>query len=181
RHSSLSHEELLDWGWRVPFLASVVLIFMAVWIRLKLKESPVFQQLSQNHQVIESPMRSVLRNARRPLAATTLMRMAETGCSTLYATVSIAFLAGFASRHLGDSGANLAGIGTDAVLAASILSVLTTPLFGALSDRFGRLVVYRGGALFCALWAYPSWWMIDSGEPTLVCIAVVGGFAIGAN
>ncbi|MBF8745662.1 MFS transporter [Pseudomonas monteilii] len=179
--TSLTQEQLLDWGWRVPFLASVVLIFMAVWIRLKLKESPVFQQLSQSQQVIESPMRAVLRNARRPLAATTLMRMAETGCSTLYATVSIAFLTGFASRHLGQDSANLASVGTNAVLAASVLSVLTTPLFGALSDRFGRLVVYRGGALFGALWAFPSWWMIDSGDSTLVCIAVVGGFALAAN
>ncbi|MNN11276.1 shikimate transporter [compost metagenome] len=109
------------------------------------------------------------------------MRMAETGCSTLYATVSIAFLTGFASRHLGQDGANLATVGTNAVLAASILSVFTTPLFGALSDRFGRLAVYRGGALFGALWAFPSWWMIDSGDSTLVCIAVVGGFALAAN
>lgn len=179
--ASLTREQLLDWGWRLPFLASVVLIFMAIWIRLKLKESPVFQQLSQQQHVIESPMRTVLRNARRPLLATTLMRMAETGCSTLYATVSIAFLTGFASRHLADGGGNLISIGTNAVLAASVLSVLTTPLFGALSDRFGRLAVYRGGALFCALWAFPSWWMIDSGEPLLVCIAVVGGFALGAN
>jgi len=179
--ASLTEQELLDWGWRLPFLASVVLIFMAVWIRLKLKESPVFQQLSQSHQVIDSPMRSVLRNARRPLLATTLMRMAETGCSTLYATVSIAFLTGFASRHLGQDSADLAGIGTNAVLAASILSVFTTPLFGALSDRFGRLAVYRGGALFGAFWAFPSWWMIDSGDSTLVCIAVVGGFALAAN
>ncbi|CAM3782465.1 putative inner membrane metabolite transport protein YdfJ [Pseudomonas reidholzensis] len=179
--ATLTPEQLLDWGWRLPFLASVVLIFMAVWIRLKLKESPVFQQLSQSQQVIESPMRAVLRNARRPLLATTLMRMAETGCSTLYATVSIAFLTGFASRHLGENGANLAGIGTNAVLAASIVSIFTTPLFGALSDRYGRLAVYRGGALFGALWALPSWWMIDSGEPTLVCIAVVGGFALAAN
>ncbi|HDS1736369.1 MULTISPECIES: MFS transporter [Pseudomonas] len=179
--ATLTPEQLLDWGWRLPFLASVVLIFMAVWIRLKLKESPVFQQLSQSQQVIESPMRAVLRNARRPLLATTLMRMAETGCSTLYATVSIAFLTGFASRHLGESGANLAGIGTNAVLAASIVSIFTTPLFGALSDRYGRLAVYRGGALFGALWALPSWWMIDSGDPTLVCVAVVGGFALAAN
>lgn len=179
--ASLSREELLDWGWRLPFLASVVLIAMAVWIRLKLKESPVFKQLSQSQQVIDSPMRAVLKNARRPLAATTLMRMAETGCSTLYATVSIAFLTSFASRHLANNGANLVDIGTNAVLAASVLSVFTTPLFGALSDRFGRLAVYRGGAMFCAFWAFPSWWMIDSGEPLLVTIAVVGGFAIGAN
>ena len=177
----LTQEEILAWGWRLPFLASVVLIVMAIWIRLKLKESPVFKQLAESRNVIQSPMRSVLRGARKPLLAASLMRLAETGCSTLYTTVSIAFLTGFAIKHSADGGANYGTIGTNAVLWASIVSIITTPLFGALSDRVGRLMVYRAGAIFTALWAFPAWWMIDTGNPTLVAIATVGGFAIGAN
>ena len=174
----LTQEEIIAWGWRLPFLASVVLIAVAIWIRLKLKESPVFEQLAESEHVIDSPMRTVLRHARRPVLATTLMRMAETGCSTLYTTVSIAFLTGFVAKQ-GDT--HLASVGTNAVLAASILSVFTTPFFGALSDRIGRQAVYRGGAIFCALWAFPAWWMISTGNPILVCIATVAGFAVGAN
>ena len=177
----LTQEEILAWGWRLPFLSSIVLIVMAIWIRLKLKESPVFKDLAQSKNVIQSPMRAVLRGARRPLLATSLMRMAETGCSTLYTTVAIAFLTGYAMKQGAASGANFGTIGTNAVLLASIASVITTPLFGALSDRVGRLVVYRAGAIFTALWAFPAWWMIDTGNPVLVCIAITGGFAIGAN
>jgi MHS family metabolite:H+ symporter-like MFS transporter len=177
----LTQDEILAWGWRLPFLASIVLIVLAIWIRLKLKESPVFKQLAESKNVIQSPMRAVLRGARRPLLAASLMRLAETGCSTLYTTVSIAFLTGFAIKHSADSGANYGTIGTNAVLWASLVSIITTPLFGALSDRVGRLMVYRAGAVFTALWAFPAWWMIDTGNPTLVAIATVGGFAVGAN
>lgn len=177
----LTQEEILAWGWRLPFLSSIVLIVMAVWIRLNLKESPVFKQLAESRHVIHSPMRSVLRHARRPLLATCLMRLAEQGCSTLYTNVAIAFLTGFALKQGAASGANFATIGTNAVLLASVASVITTPLFGALSDRVGRLVVYRAGAIFTLLWALPAWWMIDNGNPWLVSIAIVGGFAIGAN
>ncbi|WP_311970681.1 MFS transporter [Pseudomonas baltica] len=177
----LTPEEIIAWGWRLPFLASVVLIVMAIWIRLTLKESPVFKQLAESKNVIASPMRSMLRNARRPLLATTLMRMAETGSSTLYTTVSIAFLTSFASQHMANGSAGLGTIGTNAVLLASLASILTTPLFGALSDRIGRLKVYRGGAIFAALWAFPAWWMIDTGQQGWVTLATVGGFATGAN
>lgn len=176
----LSEQQILSWGWRIPFLLSVVLIAVAIWVRLRLKESPVFKTLETQQQVIKTPMRAVMRDARRPLAATILMRMAETGSSTLYATVSIAFLTGYAATQAQQSAA-FAQIGTNAVLLASVASVITTPLFGALSDRVGRLRVYRAGALFCMIWAFPAWMMIASGNPWLITLAIVGGFAIGAN
>jgi MHS family metabolite:H+ symporter-like MFS transporter len=176
----LTEQQILSWGWRIPFLLSVVLIAVAIWVRLRLKESPVFKTLETQQQVVKAPMRAVLRDARRPLAATILMRMAETGSSTLYATVSIAFLTGYAATQAQQSAA-FAQIGTNAVLLASVASVITTPLFGALSDSVGRLRVYRAGALFCMFWAFPAWMMIASGNPWLITLAIVGGFAIGAN
>jgi MHS family metabolite:H+ symporter-like MFS transporter len=177
----LTPEEILDWGWRLPFLASVLLIAMAIYMRLKLKESPVFEQLEASKNKVHAPMRAALRNARRPLLATTLMRMAEQGSSTLYTNVLIAFLTSFAVQHSATGGAGYGAIGTNAVLVASIASIITTPMFGALSDRIGRLKVYRGGAIFAALWAFPAWWMIDTGQQAWVTLAAVGGFAIAAN
>ncbi|MDH6147209.1 MULTISPECIES: MFS transporter [Paraburkholderia] len=179
--STLSESEMLAWGWRLPFLGSIVLIGMAVWIRLRLKESPVFEQLEANHEVIHAPMRLMLKTGRRPLIATALMRLAETGGSTIYTAVAIAYLSGFvtAQQHL--PRAMLGEVGTRAVLIASLLSIFTTPLFGALTDRVGRLLVYKLGALFSVLWAIPAWWMISTGQPLWVTIALVGGFAIGAN
>ena len=179
--SSLTEAQILGWGWRLPFLGSVVLIGMAIWIRLKLKESPVFEQLEASREVIDKPMRLMLKNGRRPLVSTALMRLAEQGGSTIYTAVAIAFLTGFAATQHNIPKAELAAIGTRAVLIASLLSIFSTPLFGALTDKIGRLRVYKGGAIFSILWAIPAWWMIGTGNETLVTIALVGGFTIGAN
>jgi MHS family metabolite:H+ symporter-like MFS transporter len=158
-----------------------VLIGMAVWIRLRLKESPVFEDLEANKEVIHTPMRLMLKTGRRPLVATALMRLAETGASTIYTAVAIAYLSGFvaAQQHLPRT--QLDAIGTRAVLIASLLSIFTTPLFGALTDRIGRLTVYKAGAIFSVLWAVPAWWMIGTGDALLVTVALVGGFSLGAN
>ncbi len=179
--SFLTEAELLDWGWRVPFLGSIILIGMAIWIRLRLKESPVFEQLEANHAVIQAPMRLMLKTGRLPLVATTLMRLAETGGSTIYTAVAIAYLTGFAAAQHHLPRAEFAAVGTRAVLIASLLSMFTTPLFGAVSDRLGRLTVYKAGAIFSVLWAVPAWWMISTGDLLWVTVALVGGFALGAN
>jgi MHS family metabolite:H+ symporter-like MFS transporter len=179
--STLTETEMLDWGWRLPFLGSIVLIGMAIWIRLRLKESPVFEELAASREVIQAPMRLMLKSGRRPLIATALMRLGETGGSTIYTAVAIAYLSGFvAAQHHLPRG-ELSAIGTRAVLLASLLSIFTTPLFGALTDRIGRLPVYRVGALFSVIWAVPAWWMIGTGNPLWVTVALVGGFAFGAN
>jgi MFS transporter, MHS family, metabolite:H+ symporter len=177
----LSDEAMLAWGWRIPFLASVVLIGVAIWIRLRLRESPVFAQLEASREVIRSPMKTVIRTARRPVLAATLMRFAEQGGSTIYNTIVIAFLGGFVATKIGAPRGQLAAIGTTGALIASVISVFTTPLFGALSDRIGRLPVYRGGAIFLLIWSLPSWWMISTGNPVWVTVSMVGGLAFGAN
>jgi len=179
--ATLTQTELLSWGWRLPFLGSIVLIGMAIWIRLKLKESPVFEALAAQKEVIDAPMRLMLKTARRPLVATVLMRLAEQGGSTIYTSVAVAYLSNFITVQQHMSRAQLDGVGTRAMLIASLLSIFTTPLFGKLTDRVGRLAVYRGGAIFSVVWAVPAWWMISTGDATWVTIAMVGGFAIGAN
>src|SRR5476651_2901467 len=107
----LTHEQLLDWGWRIPFLASIILIGVAVWIRLQLRESPVFAQLEASREVIRSPIRTVVTTARRPVLAATLMRFAEQGGSTIYNTIVIAFLGGCVVLQKSDKSGDLAAIG----------------------------------------------------------------------
>ena len=177
----LGEEAIAAWAWRVPFLGSVVLIGVSVWIRLRLRESPVFVQLEASREVVPSPVRTVIASARRPILAATLMRFAEQGGSTIYNTVVIAYLGGFVSAGTGVPRAELVATGTMGALAASLVSIATTPLFGALSDRVGRLAVYRGGAVFALLWAFPSWWMIGTGQAFWVVLSMVGGLAFGAN
>jgi len=177
----LGEQAILAWAWRIPFLSSVLLIGVAVWIRLRLRESPAFISLEGAHAVIKSPMKTVITHARRPVLAATLMRFAEQGGSTIYTTVVIAFLGGTVAAKLGVRPSELTSIGTTGALIASMASVITTPLFGALSDRIGRIAVYRGGAIFMLLWSVPSWWMVNTGDALWVDVAMFGGLALGAN
>lgn len=177
----MDQETILAWGWRIPFLASIVLIGVAVWIRLRLRESPTFVKLEGTHKVAQSPMKLVLKEARRPVLAAVLMRLAEQGGSTIYTTIVIAFLGGTVATRLGVPASSLTKIGTSAALIATLSSVITTPMFGALSDRYGRKTIYRFGAIFMLLWAFPAWWMVNTGEMMWVAIAMFGGLAIGAN
>jgi len=177
----LDYSVILAWAWRIPFLSSIVLICVAVWIRLRLHESPAFSTLEGESNVVRSPMKLVIKEARRPVLAAVLMRLAEQGGSTIFTTVVIAFLGSVVAPQHGVSAGEMTRIGTTAALIATLSSVFTTPFFGALSDRFGRQTVYRWGATFMLLWAIPAWWMISTGDVMWITIAMFGGLAIGCN
>jgi MHS family metabolite:H+ symporter-like MFS transporter len=167
-------EVLFGWLWRVPFLASVFLIALALFIRLRLKESPTFVELEKREQVAEHPLPELFRTARRQVWRAIGLRMAENGGSYLFSTLSITFVTS-AAVGLGKS------IGPLAVAVASALGILTVPLAGALSDRLGRIPVYRAGAIFMALLAVPAWYLLSLGNPVLVVVVVVLGVSIGVN
>jgi MFS transporter, MHS family, metabolite:H+ symporter len=165
---------LYGWLWRIPFLASIVLIVLAVFIRLRLKESPTFVELEKRDQVAEHPLPELFRTARRHVWRGIGLRMAENGGSYLFSTLSITFVTSGAVG-LGKS------IGPLAVAVASALGILTVPLAGKLSDRFGRIPVYRAGAIFMALLALPAWYLLSLGNPVLVILVVVLGVSLGVN
>jgi MHS family metabolite:H+ symporter-like MFS transporter len=165
---------LLGWLWRVPFLASVFLIALAVFIRLRLRESPTFVELEKREQIAEHPLPELFRTARRHVWRGIGLRMAENGGSYLFSTLSITFVTS-AAVGLGKS------IGPLAVAVASGIGVLTVPLAGALSDRFGRIPVYRAGAIVIALVALPAWYLLSLGNPVLVVLVVVLGVSVGVN
>jgi MHS family metabolite:H+ symporter-like MFS transporter len=167
-------EILLDWLWRVPFLASVLLIAVALFIRLRLKESPTFVELEKHEQIAEHPLPEVFRTARWQIFRAIGLRMAENGGSYLFSTLSITFVTS-AAVGLGKS------IGPLAVAVASGVGILTVPLAGALSDRFGRIPVYRTGAIFLTVLAWPAWYLLSLGNPALVVLVVVLGVSFGVN
>jgi MHS family metabolite:H+ symporter-like MFS transporter len=167
-------EVLYGWLWRVPFLASIVLIALALFIRLRLKESPTFVELEKRNQVAEHPLPELFRSARRQVWRGIGLRMAENGGSYLFSTLSITFVTSGAVG-LGKS------VGPLAVAVASGLGILTVPLAGALSDRFGRIPVYRAGAIFMALLSLPAWYLLSLGNPVLVVLVVVLGVSLGVN
>lgn len=147
----LDREELVAWGWRIPFLASAVVMIFAIWLRLNLKESPVFEQVNEGSELQtgaadrEATFGAMLKSKSFWLA--TGLRFGQAGNSGLLQT----FLAGYLVQTLLFDKA----IPTDALMISSGIGFITIPLLGWLSDKIGRRVPYIIVNITAILLAYP--------------------------
>jgi metabolite-proton symporter len=163
--SALSGDQFLAWGWRIPFLLSLVLVAVGLFVRLGILETPVFSRLSAEGRIERAPVAEVIRRHPREIALTALCRMAEQAPFYLFT----AFVFSYGTATLGlDRNFLLA-----AVLSASALSFVSIPAFGHLSDRFGRKRVYKIGAALTGAYGFAYFKMLDSRTPTLVFAAIV--------
>jgi MHS family shikimate/dehydroshikimate transporter-like MFS transporter len=169
--SALPEEQFLAWGWRVPFLLSIVLLGVGLYIRLAILESPTFQRIQETQTEARLPIVELFRSYPKSV----LIAMGARFAPDIGFYVCGTFIVSYASGQLGLPGSTiLAGV----TLAAAI-ELLTVPLFGALSDRVGRRPVYIGGAIFWALLAFPFFWLVDTGATPLIWLGIVLAFAIG--
>ncbi|MEV5013464.1 MFS transporter [Streptomyces sp. NPDC053780] len=170
--SALPEEDFLAWGWRVPFLLSVVLLGVGLFVRMKVTKSPLFEKARQaaaqknTGGPSEAPLLTVLRRYPRNIALAALG-----GCGALVLQSLLAtFLLSYALQI---------GYGRSTVLTAqtisSALHIVTIPAFAALSDRIGRKPVMICGALASALAAFPLFWLVNSGSATLLTFAYILG------
>lgn len=169
--SSLPRDEFLDWGWRLPFLLSIVLIAFGFYIRAKVAETPVFSEIAAKNKAARSPVREALRRHPREFLVVVGARLAENGLGYLFPVFTLNYM----TQTLGmDKGMVLGGI-----MSAHALSLLTIPFFSALSDRIGRRPVYMGAALFSAAWAVPFFMLVNTGMPALVWFALILAISVG--
>lgn len=155
------------WLWRVPFLLSVIIIAVAIWIRIKLKESPSFTKLEARHQVDDHPLAHLLKESRRSVWTVIGLRMAENGASSIYQSLALSY----AVAVMGVAGSTGAVALACASLTGSIIIILT----GQLSDRVGRVPVYRGFAIYQLVMAVPVWWLLSQGTQMATVLGVVLG------
>ena len=152
------------WGWRIPFLASVLLIGVGMWVRLGVLESPLFAREVESKQVERRPIVEVVKRNPREIILSALLRMSEQMPFYIFTV----FVLAYGTEDLGFS----KGFITNAVMAAAALSLFMVPFFGHLSDRFGRKRVYMAGAIATGLWAIPYFLLLDSQVGVLVFLAV---------
>jgi MFS family permease len=163
--SALSGDQFLIWGWRIPFLFSIVLVAVGLYIRLGILETPVFRRLSQERKISRRPVLEVIRTQPREIILTALCRMAEQAPFYLFTAFIFAY------------GTGTLGLNRDflltAVLASAALSFISIPLFGHWSDRVGRKRVYMLGAALTGLYGFAYFYLLDTKSTTLVTLAIV--------
>jgi MHS family metabolite:H+ symporter-like MFS transporter len=169
----LPDDVLLGWAWRVPFLSSIVLILVALFIRMRLKESPTFVELEKHEQVAEHPMKEIFTHSFGSVLRGIGLRMAENGGSYMFNSLAVAYATG--TIMISKS------IGPIAVAVASLIGIFTVPLAGWLSDRVGRIPVYRFGSVVLLVLAFPSWYLISLGQAWLVIVVIAVMIGFGVN
>lgn len=166
---ALDREELVAWGWRVPFLASVVVMIFAIWLRLNLKESPVFEKVNDESAPVvtaeETSLGAMFKSKSFWLA--TGLRFGQAGNSGLIQT----FLAGYLVQTLLFN----KSIPTDALMISSILGFITIPLLGWLSDKVGRRLPYILLNISAIILAYPMLSIIvdKSYSPGVIMLSII--------
>src|SRR4051794_12206942 len=162
--SAISGDQFLVWGWRIPFLISIVMVGVGLYIRLGVLETPVFAELAEKERLSSSPVMEVLRRQPKEVILSAFVRMGEQGPGYVY----IAFIFSYGTQVLGAS-RNLLLSG---MVTAAILGFLWVPIAGHLSDRIGRRRMYILGAIFSGVYGFIYFALLDTLSPTLIFIAV---------
>jgi MFS family permease len=163
--SAWTGPDFATWGWRVPFALSFVLIGIGLWIRLGILETPVFQQLLDDNKIEKAPMLEVIKRQPREILLSALVRMAEQ--APFYIFTAFVFAYGTGTLHMSRN------LVLTAVLAASLVSFVTIPLSGHISDKIGRRKMYLIGAAATGLFGFLYFGMLDTAYPSAVFIAIV--------
>lgn len=168
---AMSADDFQQWGWRIPFLLSLVLVIFGLWLRRGVGETPAFYNWRRRKMLRSRRSAKSSRNM-RPLLIAGGSRI---GSDVLYALV-VVFTLTYVTTVL-----NLPRpLALGATMLGAIGNAVAVPLFGSLSDRFGRRPVYIGGALAAIVWAFAFFVLLDSSQPVLICMAVVIGLLIHA-
>jgi MFS family permease len=172
--SLLTPEQFTAWGWRIPFLLSIVLIGVGYVIRRAVEESPIFQDLQRRKKESATPLRELFRHNTKSVVLTAVIFIGNNAAGYLL----IAFFATYAVTVL--------GMDRPTVLLATTLASFGWLVFtlwgGRVSDRLGRVRTFQIGYAFLALWAVPMWFLIDTGDIVWYFVALfVMTFGLGLS
>ena len=163
--SQMSGDQFLAWGWRIPFALSLVLVGVGLYIRLGILETPVFAKLLAERKVDRTPMLTVIRQHPKEILLSAFARMAEQ--APFYIFTAFIFSYGIGTLHVSRD------FLLTAVLAASLVSFISIPLFGHLSDRIGRKNMYMIGAVVTGVFGFIYFAMLNTGSEAVIFLAVI--------
>ena len=163
--SQMSGDQFLEWGWRLPFAISIVLVGIGLYIRLGILETPVFSRLQQAERLERAPILAVLHQHPTEIVLSALARMAEQAPFYIFTAFVFSYAVGTLKVPR--------DFVLTAVMTASVLSFVSIPLFGYVSDRVGRKKTYLFGAALTGIFGFIYFALLNTGVPTLIFLAIV--------
>ena len=164
---SLSEEQFNAWGWRIPFLLSIVLVVIGLYVRITIAETPIFKRAMETQTRARVPFLDMVRTY--PIV------LALTSGGILLAYVLFYIITTFSLSY----GTTLLGLPNSTVLYCTMIAVglmgVGVPIFAVLSDKMGRRRLCLGAAVLAGLWAFPLFWLFNTGRPILIAL----GFSVG--
>jgi MHS family shikimate/dehydroshikimate transporter-like MFS transporter len=167
----MSDASFLAWGWRVPFLISIALVGIGLWIRLSLTETPAFEQVLARAQVKRAPLMVVLTQHRRLFFTAIALKVSEIAWAVVGTVFSIVYVTGKLGMPRGTI--------LTAIQIAAFIQMVITPFYGWLSDRLGRKPLYVFACLFSMAFAFPVFWLLDTKDPLLITVAISVAVGVG--
>jgi metabolite-proton symporter len=163
--SRLTGPDFETWGWRVPFLVSIVLVGIGLYVRLRVLESPEFTAVKAQQAVTHRPVLEVIRRQPREILTSAFVRMSEQAPFYLFIT----FVLTYGTKHLGLPRSELLNY----TMLAAVMGLVTVPFFGYLSDRIGRRRMYGIGIVGTGLYAFPYFGLLNTKSAGLVLLAIM--------
>jgi len=163
--SQMSGESFLAWGWRIPFALSLVLVLVGLYIRLGILETPTFSKLLSEQKIDRTPMLTVFKEHPKEILLSAFARMAEQ--APFYIFTAFIFAYGIKTLHVSRD------FLLTAVLAASVLSFVSIPVFGHVSDLIGRKKMYLIGAVVTGVFGFIYFGMVNTGSLPVIFLAII--------
>jgi MFS family permease len=166
--SAISGPQFLVWGWRIPFMLSIVMVGVGLYIRLGILETPVFRRIVAEERVERAPALEVIKRQPRQVILSACLRMAEQGPAYIY----LAFVFAYGTQVLHTSRDFL----LTSLIVAGLVSFVTIPVAGALSDRFGRKRIYLIGSVATGIFGFVYFAMLNTMVPAWIFFGIILSF-----
>jgi MFS family permease len=159
------------WGWRIPFLFSFLMIFVTLYVRLRVTESPVFREMEQNQTIVRTPVLETVKRYPRSFLVGIGAHICDTAIVYIFASWTVAYV----TDELGQP----RWVPLTGVILMGIAVIVSQPLYGALSDRIGRKPLNVFSVLFTAAFAFPYFLLLNTEVPALIWLALIVAGVLG--
>ena len=178
--AKLPEADFLSWGWRVPFLISVIVAGVGLYIRLQLEETPVFREIEAKQAMAKLPVIEVITEHPRSFFTAIGLKLSEISYVSIAGIFAISYVTGKLALPR--------SLILNALLLSAVVALVAIPFFGWLSDRVGRKAMFYASCLFAAVFAFPMFWLFDTKDTLLITLTVMAaiifgqiiGFGVGA-